>query len=110
MKKLGIITLLLATSLSVTGCGAVTPAPHTAHAEGGPHPITARALAAVAAEHTGEPASATPETDAVEEFDKGGVGTELRYGSKGEYDGDMLVVAVGTGLADDHGDCEAPPE
>ena len=77
---------------------------------GSPSPVTARALAAVAAEHTGEPASATRETDAAEEFKKGGVGTELRYGSNGEYDGDMLVVAVGTGLTEDHADCDAPPD
>lgn len=109
MKTLA-TTLLLATSLAVAGCGTVTPAPRTADAKGGTLPTTARALAAVASEHTGEPSSATRETDAAEEFAKGGVGTELRYGSDGEYDGDMLVVAVGTGLAEDHADCDAPPE
>ena len=107
MKTLA-TTLLLVTSLSVAGCGTVTPAPRTADAEGGTLPITARALAAVASEHAGEPASATREADAAEEFKKGGVGTELRYGSDGEYDDDMLVVAVGTGLAEDHADCDAP--
>ena len=109
MKTLA-TTLLLATSLSVAGCGTVTPAHHAAEAEGGNLPITARALAAVAAEHTGEPSSATRETDAAEEFARGGVGTELRYGSDGEYDGDMLVVAVGTGLEEDQTECDTPPD
>jgi hypothetical protein len=70
-------------------------------------PTTARALAYVAAEHAGTPASAVRESDAAEEFTSGGVGTELRYGSDGEYDGDMLVVAAGRGLGADLIDCDA---
>jgi len=70
-------------------------------------PTTARALAYVAAEHAGTPASAVREDDAAEEFTSGGVGTELRYGSDGEYDGDMLVVAAGKGLDAAPIDCDA---
>ena len=47
------------------------------------------------------------EDDAAEEFTSGGVGTELRYGSDGEYDGDMLVVAAGKGLDAAPIDCDA---
>ncbi|NHC24355.1 hypothetical protein G6553_14390 [Nocardioides sp. IC4_145] len=68
-------------------------------------PTTARALAFVAAEHVGTPSSATEESDAAEELGSDAVGTELRYGSDGKYDGDMLVVAVGRGMDKTPSDC-----
>lgn len=88
-------TLLL---LVLSGCGNGTQASPTDARAGGLEPTTARALAYVAAEHAGSPASAVRERDGAEEFTSGGVGTELRYGSDGEFDGDMLVVAAGKGL------------
>ena len=91
-------SLALLLALGASGCGDDTGSSPTGSEPGGREPTTARALAYVAAEHAGMPASAAPESDAAEEFARGGVGTELRYGSDGEYDGDMLVVAAGTGL------------
>jgi len=95
-------------TLALTGCGGTTSqtSPPTS-AQGGDVPTTAQALAFVAAEHAGTPTSATEENDAAEEFDSDAVGTELRYGSDGEYDGDLLVVAVGQGMDTTLSDCEA---
>lgn len=92
--------------LALGGCGDRTQAP-TEVAEGGLEPVTARALAYVAAEHTGPPTSAMQEHDAAEEFTSGGVGAELSYDSDGESDGSALVVAVGKGLDPAMVDCEA---
>lgn len=68
---------------------------------GGDLPTTARALAAVAAEHVGEPRSAVEESDAAEEFAEDAVGTELRYGAN------QLVIAVGKGLDEALSDCSS---
>lgn len=93
--------------LALTGCGDDTqPTPADAVAAGSER-TTARALAHVAAQHAGTPSSATRESDAAEEFASGGVGAELRYGTDGEYDGDVLVVATGRGLAPALSDCDA---
>ncbi len=94
-------------SLVLSGCSDDTRASPTDPAVGGHEPTTAQALAYVAAEHAGTPDSAVRERDAAEEFKSGGVGTELRYGADGEYDGDMLVVAVGKGLEAAPVDCDA---
>ncbi len=93
--------------LTLSGCGDTTQAPSTDADTGAREPTTAAALAYVAAQHAGTPASAVRERDAAEEFASGGVGTELRYGSDGEYDGDTLVVAVGKGLDPALNDCDA---
>src|SRR6188768_647673 len=98
------VTLL---TLAVTGCGTATETSPPESPDGGGVPTTAQALAFVAAEHVGTPSSATRENDAAEEFDSRGVGTELRFGSEGEHDGDMLVVAVGRGLDKTVTECEA---
>jgi hypothetical protein len=98
------VTLLI---LALSGCGITTATSPSGSPEGGDVPTTAQALAFVAAEHAGTPSSATGEKDAAEEFHSKAVGTELRYGSDGEYDGDMLVVAVGQGLDKTVSDCEA---
>jgi hypothetical protein len=95
--------VLLALALA-SGCG---PA-ETSTAQGGSEPTTPQALAHVAAEHAGVPDTAVRDSDATEEYQPTGVGAELRYGSTGEYDGDMLVVAVGTGLDLAMTDCDAP--
>lgn len=94
-------------SLALTGCGNTTQASPTNAAGSGSEPTTARALAYVAAEHAGAPDSAARERDAAEEFSSGGIGTELRYNSDGEYDGDQLVVATGRGLDPALVDCDA---
>ena len=92
---------------TLSSCGDTTQVSPTDAGAGGRKPTTAAALAYVAAQYAGTPASAMQERDAAEEFTSGGVGTELRYGSDGEYDGDMLVVAVGKGLDAALTDCEA---
>jgi hypothetical protein len=102
------VTLAVALAAALGGCGDSTRATPTETGGGEPVATTARALAAVAAEHAGTPDSAVEEGDAAEEFGSGGVGTELRYGADGEDDGDMLVVAVGTGLEASTFDCDAP--
>jgi hypothetical protein len=94
-------------TVALTGCGDNTQASPRHGVEGGLEPTTARALAYVAAEHAGPPDSAAAEDDAAEEFASDGVGTELRYGSDGEYDGDVLVVATGKGLDASLFDCDA---
>lgn len=98
------ITIL---TVALTGCGTATGTSPPGSSEGGDVPTTAQALAFVAAEHAGTPTSATGENDAAEEFDSKAVGTELRYDSDGEYDGDMLVVAVGRGMDKTVTDCDA---
>ena len=105
MRSLFLLGALLTHGLS--GCGDGTQATTTDAGGGGQEPTTARALAYVAAEHAGTPDSAVRESDAAEEFTSGGIGTELRYGSDGEYDGDMLVVAAGAGLDTSLIDCDA---
>ena len=94
-------------ALALTGCGSEASSGDPGIARGGDEPTTARALAHVATEYAGEPSSADKERDAAEEFTSAGVGTELRYGSTGEYDGDMLVVAVGKGLDPALFDCDS---
>lgn len=93
-------------TLALAGCGTQTSA-QTQDREGGNVPITPRALALVAAEHAGTPSSAVAEDDAAEEFKTKAVGTELRFGADGEYDGDMLVVAVGQGIDEALTDCDS---
>ena len=94
-------------ALTLSSCGDTTRASSTHAGTGEREPTTAQALAYVAAQHAGTPASAVRERDAAEEFTSGGVGTELHFGSNGEYDGDMLMVAVGKGLEPDLIDCDA---
>ncbi|UMG91074.1 hypothetical protein [Nocardioides sp. TF02-7] len=81
---------LAATVLLLSACGSETSAAD--EPEGGDEPVTPQALAFVAAEHAGEPDKAFPSSDLEAE---GAVGVELLYGTTGEYDGDMLAVAVG---------------
>jgi hypothetical protein len=94
-------------TFGLSGCGDSTQASPTHAGEGEEERTTARALAYVAAGHAGTPDSAVRDSDAAEEFRSGGVGAELRYGSDGEYDGDVLVVAAGAGLDASHIDCDA---
>ncbi len=68
--------------------------------------MTARSLAYVAAEYTGAPSSAEESTD-VDELGEDAVATELRFGADGEYDGDMLVVGVGSGGQKGLFDCDS---
>jgi hypothetical protein len=102
----GSLALAAVLVVAVSGCGTDAGTAGADADRGGSVETTARALAHVAAEHAGTPDSAVQERDAAEEFTAGGVGTELRYGSGGEYDGDMLVVAVGKGLDAALMDCE----
>ncbi len=116
-----LLSLIVAVGLAllVGGCG---DAPSTddppasagspGSSPGGSVPVTPQALALVAGEYAGTPDSAQQESDAAGEFSAGGVGAELRFGSTGEHDGDLLVVAVGTGLPRGLLECrgEAVPE
>lgn len=83
--------LLVATVvLLLAGCGGATPPPAAA---GGSEPVTPRALGAVAAELIGEP-DRGQEDGSADDLGAGAVGATLRYGSDGEYDGDLLAVVV----------------
>jgi hypothetical protein len=58
-------------------------------------PTTPQALAWLAAQHTPSVSSAGPvDRDYVRDRGEGGVGAELRLGSTGEYDGDLVRVTV----------------
>ena len=104
-------TVLAAVLLSLAACGTGTTVGDDLPPEGGDVRTTSRALAAVVAEHTGRPSSATRDTDAAEELGKDGVGVELRYSNHDQQsDGDMLVVAVGTGLDESYLSCDRAPE
>lgn len=92
MRALGRIVVPLVLLWSVAGCGEGSSG-GTAP-EGGDVPVTAGALAYVAAEHAGQPDSATASED-VDELGNRAVGVEMRYASDGEYDGDVLIVGVG---------------
>jgi len=88
----------------LVGCGTATGEPSSTESgtvEGGDEPTTPAALAWVAAEHLGDPDSASAEDDIAEELGNGALGAELRFGSDGEYDGDLLVVAVGTAASEE---------
>lgn len=93
----------LCAALLVAGCGSagVDESPP----EGGDLPTTPQALAAMVAEHVGQPDSATTDRDLPDELTGHAVGAELRFGSDGEYDGDSLSIAVGTGLKPGIRDC-----
>lgn len=107
MRKWSLALPAVLFPLALGGCGDTPKASPTDAPVGGSESTTARALAYVAAKHAGTPDSAVRERDAAEEFTSAGVGTELRYGSDGESDGDMLVVAVGKGLDAALFDCDA---
>jgi hypothetical protein len=94
-------TLLLAGCAEVPDVGEQVP--------GGDVPVTARALAFVAAEHVGEPASAAAhEWGRVPSYADGrATGLVLRYGTDGEHDGDLVSVTVGTGFERDVTSCRA---
>ena len=106
MKSVPFCLPVAVLTLGLSGCGDSTSTSLTDAGVGGQERTTAQALAYVAAEYAGTPDSAVRESDAAEEFTPKGVGTELRYGSNGESDGDMLVVAVGHGLAPELSDCD----
>lgn len=103
--------MLACAVLALAGCGNDDASDDPgAGAAGGDIATTPQALAAVAAEYAPDPSSASAETDAAEEFRRGGVGAELRYGSDGEYDGDALTLAVGDGLPKQLKSCETAPD
>lgn len=74
--------------------------------EAGDVPTTPRALAWVATQTLPEPDRASA-TDDFDELGRGAVGIEMRYGSDGEYDGDLLALGVSDRLPRDLVDCEA---
>ena len=99
----------LLTAAPLAGCGAATSDGLRSHQEGGDEPLTPRALAAVVAEHTGEPSSGQPSTD-MEELGEGlTAAVELRYPSPTDApsDGHLLAVGVGTGLEVFAAGCDA---
>ena len=85
---------LLALVAALGGCAEDRIEP-TPTADGGEAAATPAALAWVAAQHVGQPHSARSERDFAEELGNGAVGTELRFRSGSQDDGDLLVVAVG---------------
>jgi hypothetical protein len=94
----------------LAGCGTTDPpAGGSEPVEGGDARTTAASLASVTAEHLGEPASASPETDISEELGAGSVGAQLQYRTTTGDDGDRITVAVGKRVLDEL-DCHASAE
>ncbi len=108
MRGIWLVAVLL---VCAVGCGQARPGAADPTPRGGNVPTTARALAAVAAEYTPKPSSATSEEDAAEEFAGGGVGAELRFPNGDQQsDGDSVVLAVGTGLDEAFFACDTVPD
>lgn len=64
-----------------------------------------RALVAAATDRAGKPDSANTEPNLGRVFTGRAVGVELRFDADGEYDGDLLTIAVGTGIVPADRDC-----
>ena len=102
--------LVVALLVCAGGCGQARPG-QADPPEGGDVPTTARALAAVVADYTPKPSSASSENDAADEFEDGGVGAELRFPNSDEQsDGDSVVLAVGAGLDKAFFACDTVPD
>ena len=92
----------LASLVLLAACG---PSTGTADVEGGDEPATSRSFAAVVAEHLGEPNSAGLPTE-LDSLGDGAVGAEVRYGSDGEDDGDLVTALAATDLEGAFTDCD----
>lgn len=90
--------------LMTAGCGDSTGT--VGAPEGGDEPVTARALAAVVAEHLGEPDGAGPEED-FEELGPDAVGAMVRYNEEDGAPATGLAIGVGSELPDEFGECPA---
>lgn len=104
MRSRLLVGALVLTSL--TACGdrgqdASAPTP-----QGGDVPTTPRALAWIATQTLPLPDRASA-TDDFDELGRGAVGMDMRYGSDGEYDGDLLALGVSDRLPRDLAGCEA---
>ena len=95
--------LLLA---SLTACGDRGEDGSSSTPETGDVPTTPRALAWIATQTLPEPDRASA-TDDFDELGPDAVGMDLRYGSDGEYDGDLLALGVSDRVPRDLVDCEA---
>lgn len=74
--------------------------------EGGDEPVTAQALAAVVADHLGEPDGAGPEQD-FEELGPDAVGAMVRYDEADGAPATGLAIGVGSELPAELGECPA---
>lgn len=88
---------IAAAAVVLAGCGA----DDAETATGGDEPTTPQALAAVVAEHLGDPDRAGEESDAAEELAGDTVSAQLSYGDRGE-----LTIAVGERLPGHLTDCD----
>lgn len=93
----------------LAGCGTETASEPSAPATaGGDEPLTARALAAVIAEHTGKPSSARVGHDLADVSKDVAAEVELTYPVRDTTDdGDQLTVGVGTGFEKTVGGCRS---
>jgi hypothetical protein len=94
--------LLLA---ALSACGDRGEDASTSAPETGDVPTTPRALAWIATQTLPEPDRASA-TDDFDELGRDAVGMDLRYGSDGEDDGDLLALGVSDRLPRDLVDCE----
>ncbi len=74
---------------------------------GAPGPITHRAVAAVALEHLPTDTSSRDASYTDESTPAGQVSVDLRYGADGEYDGDLVSVAVSAQRPPEGGACSS---
>lgn len=94
-----LVGVLLAGS-ALAACGERGASP----ASTGEEPLTPTALGAVVADRLGTPDYGRAADD-LEELGRGVVGAEVRFGSTGEYDGDLLALAVAPRPPDGLFDC-----
>lgn len=98
---LGVLVLSALTACGDRGEDVSASAP-----QAGDVATTPRALAWIATQTLPEPDRASA-TDDFDELGRGAVGMDMRYGSDGEYDGDLLALGVSDRLPRDLVDCEA---
>jgi hypothetical protein len=99
--------------VALTACGerpedssSSPPEDSSAAPEGGDVPTTPRALAWIATQTLPEPDRASA-TDDLDELGRDVVAMDMRYGSDGEYDGDLLALGVSDRLPQDLVECAA---
>jgi hypothetical protein len=93
-RRLMPVLVLASLMLTSTSCGHRSTSEPTST---GDVPITARAVAAITAEHLGRPSRAQVDEDPYG-LHHPVAATRVRYHAHGDYDGDLVAVLVGTGL------------
>ena len=102
-----LVGVLVLTALSACGDRDDGRAGGSSAAVSGDVPVTPRALAWIATQSLPVPDRASA-TDDFDELGRDAVAVDLRYGSDGEYDGDLVALGVTSRLPPELLDCDAP--